>query len=156
MSWVWQTQLPETPPDDRRVHPKAVERWANVVVIDCPICGREHRHGIHPDGSVGWRCPHCRPRPDEEFYSYYVEDAPKDVTTLYRFYDADGTLLYVGISADMAKRLGQHRRQKVDWAEVSDIRLEHFTTRQASLDAEREAIIDEDPLWNVVHSVRAR
>lgn len=148
-------ELPDPPPPDRRVFPKAVERWANVVVIDCPICGKEHRHGIHPDGSVGWRCPHCRNSytAAEDYHSYYVEDAPADVTTLYRFYNDLGHLLYVGISANMSSRLGQHRRTKVDWADVSDIKLEHFTSRDAALAAERAAIQAEGPLWNIVHAV---
>lgn len=71
---------------------------------------------------------------------------------LYRFYDADGVLLYVGISKHWPERLTQHRRDKVWWTEVARIDLEPFPTREAVLEAERAAIIAERPRYNVIHN----
>src|SRR5207302_1242409 len=68
---------------------------------------------------------------------------------LYRFFDSAGELLYVGITNDPGRRLGQHRKLKPWWASVGSMTLEHFSTREALEDAEREAIAHERPIHNV-------
>lgn len=73
-------------------------------------------------------------------------------TALYRFFDADGDLLYVGISLNPWTRWKQHKSVK-DWAEdVASSTIEWHDTREEALDAERLAIIDERPRYNVVHN----
>lgn len=74
---------------------------------------------------------------------------------LYRFYDEVGVLLYVGITADPGARFKQHRGDKAWWTQVVNIRIEKFPTRAAVLAAERTAIREERPLWNVVHNEAA-
>lgn len=75
-------------------------------------------------------------------------------TALYRFYDGAGDLLYVGISVRPWSRWKQHKGQK-DWAEdVATSTMEWFDTRKAALNAEREAIVTEEPRYNVVHNSR--
>lgn len=70
-------------------------------------------------------------------------------TALYRHYDVNGDLLYVGISLDAMRRLMQHR-YKSDWyEEICSIDLEWHATREHALEAERQAIEIEDPLFNV-------
>lgn len=71
---------------------------------------------------------------------------------LYRFYDAAGVLLYVGITADPGVRFKQHRGDKAWWTEVVNIRIEKLPTKAAVLAAERTAIREERPLWNVTHN----
>lgn len=73
-------------------------------------------------------------------------------TTLYRFYDTDDRLLYVGISERGPERWRAHRKEKPWWTEVARTTTEHYDTRQAALDAERAAIITEQPAYNVVHN----
>lgn len=73
-------------------------------------------------------------------------DAPH---ALYRFYDDAGVLLYVGITADPGSRFKQHQGDKPWWTEVAHIRIEQLPTRAAVLAAERTAIRDERPLWNI-------
>lgn len=73
---------------------------------------------------------------------------------LYRFYDATGQLLYVGITADPGSRWRSHARNKPWWHHVAHITLETHPTRAAVLDAECAAIRRERPLHNVVHNRR--
>ena len=76
-------------------------------------------------------------------------NAPCD---LYRFYDASGQLLYVGISLHAAQRASEHRKDKAWWSDVARMEVQHLPTRGAALVAERTAIVNERPLHNVVHN----
>lgn len=79
---------------------------------------------------------------------------PSDSRThaLYRFHNAAGQLLYVGITLNPSQRWAQHRDDKPWWHEVADITVETHPSRTAVLDAERHAIATERPLYNVVHN----
>lgn len=44
-----------------------------------------------------------------------------EVNTLYRMYDADDQLLYVGTSKRPLDRFEEHRQEKADWSLVSKI-----------------------------------
>jgi predicted GIY-YIG superfamily endonuclease len=70
-------------------------------------------------------------------------------TFLYRLYDADGVLLYVGITNNLATRMGRHSVEKSWWPEVAGIRVEVCANRQEAEAAELAAIRDERPVWNV-------
>lgn len=72
-----------------------------------------------------------------------------EVHTLYRFFDADGELLYVGITCDPGSRFKQHRRGKSWWHEIARIELEQFSSRVELEQAEREAIPKENPKYNI-------
>lgn len=71
-------------------------------------------------------------------------------TTLYRLYDGDGDLLYVGIAGNPGRRFEQHRKDKPWWRSVAITRLEHFDTREEAMAAELEAIRAENPRHNIV------
>jgi len=75
-------------------------------------------------------------------------------TDLYRFYDAGGRLLYVGISLSALKRAAEHRGDKDWWSDVARMDVTHYPTRTEAAAAERSAIIAEGPLHNVVHNGR--
>jgi predicted GIY-YIG superfamily endonuclease len=68
---------------------------------------------------------------------------------LYRMRSADGTLLYVGITACLPARIKQHAGGKRWWDEVATITVEHFPTRDEVEVAELEAIRSERPTYNV-------
>lgn len=70
---------------------------------------------------------------------------------LYRFYDARGTLLYIGRTAGIGIRVARHRYQKNWWPSVVRIDIEHYRDKASVIDAERVAIRREGPLYNVVH-----
>lgn len=68
---------------------------------------------------------------------------------LYRFYSTSGQLLYVGITNNPANRFEQHRDSKEWWSEVSGITIEWHPDRAAVLAAERTAVQNEMPLYNI-------
>lgn len=72
--------------------------------------------------------------------------------TLYRFYDADGALLYIGVTMDPPVRWKAHADVKEWWATVRNIKMEPFETRTEVLAAERAAIKAERPRYNVIHN----
>lgn len=69
--------------------------------------------------------------------------------TLYRFYDRDGSLLYVGITGQGASRWAQHAAEKPWWLDVATIDVEHHPSLEAVIAAEADAIHDERPMHNV-------
>lgn len=71
-------------------------------------------------------------------------------TFLYRFFDAEDKLLYIGMSYHLENRLDSHRFGK-PWDRISRIQIEHFPTREKAAAAEREAILSEGPEWNVIY-----
>ena len=73
-------------------------------------------------------------------------------TFLYRLYDDSGQLLYIGISNSPIRRGSQHIDRQ-PWAH--QVRRQEWSnpypTREAALEAERQAIIAEQPRYNIVH-----
>lgn len=74
-------------------------------------------------------------------------------TYLYRHYDKQGKLLYVGISAAPFSRLANHAAQS-EWADKIDtVKLERFSTRSAALKAEAKIIRNDAPKFNVSREI---
>jgi len=71
------------------------------------------------------------------------------LTTLYRMFRADGSLLYVGISDQVLARWSSHSRERPWWSEVQRFEVEQFDSRDDALRAEAQAIVDERPLHNI-------
>lgn len=71
-----------------------------------------------------------------------------DMHAVYRMFDANGKVLYIGISGVVGRRFDQHS-QKVWFPQVSTITLEWFPTKAAAVLAERHAILAERPRYNV-------
>ncbi len=69
---------------------------------------------------------------------------------LYRHFDAAGQLLYVGISLSAVARLAAHKGSAHWYDQITSVSIEQCESREALLDAEREAILAERPLHNVV------
>lgn len=74
---------------------------------------------------------------------------------LYRHYDRDGRLLYVGISLSTFARLRQHKDKSPWFDDVAAITIERFRTRAEAAKAECKAIKLEKPKWNAVHATGA-
>lgn len=72
-----------------------------------------------------------------------------DRTALYRHWDADGNLLYVGISLSAVGRLNQHRRDSHWSDEIASVTIEYFASREMALKAEADAIRSESPEHNI-------
>lgn len=75
-------------------------------------------------------------------------------TALYRHFDADGALLYVGISLNSIKRTMQHRSGARWFEQIARITIEWLPSREEAEQAERNAIRSERPANNVVHALR--
>ncbi len=73
---------------------------------------------------------------------------------VYRLFDKDGALLYVGFSSSFAKRLQTHTTQTKWWPQVADWRLEFHESETSGRSAERSAIFRENPRYNVAGKPR--
>src|SRR5262249_31908278 len=71
---------------------------------------------------------------------------------LYRAYDADGRLLYVGISLSAFNRLIDHKRDSGWASEMVTMTVERFPTREIAEWEERKAIKEQRPIWNRAHN----
>lgn len=75
----------------------------------------------------------------------------KQHTILYRAYDANDQLLYIGISHQVLARFDQHAHTS-EWSDqCSYVILEHYQFRRQALAAEKIAIQNENPKYNQVH-----
>jgi predicted GIY-YIG superfamily endonuclease len=68
--------------------------------------------------------------------------------TLYRFYDANDDLLYVGISNTWYQRFHQHERTSGWFSRVAHATFESYESREAVEAAELIAIKSENPQFN--------
>ena len=70
-------------------------------------------------------------------------------TALYRLFNAEGELLYIGITANFGQRWTQHAQAKSWWAEVERQTVEWHPYRAAAGAAETAAIAAEGPRYNI-------
>lgn len=70
---------------------------------------------------------------------------------LYRHFDAENRLLYVGISLSTLQRLGQHKSNSEWFRLISVVKIEEFPDIEKAKKAERDAIKKEKPLYNIAH-----
>jgi predicted GIY-YIG superfamily endonuclease len=71
--------------------------------------------------------------------------------TLYRLYDDADRLVYVGLAYDFHKRMKQHAAKSWWWEQVATYTTEDYPTWREGCDAERWAIVREQPRWNIEH-----
>lgn len=79
-----------------------------------------------------------------------MTNSSKNHTILYRYYDNQDQLLYVGITNDQSKRFSQHKVK--EWMQfIHTATFEHFENRKDAEFAEINAIKKELPLYNISH-----
>ena len=71
-----------------------------------------------------------------------------EITYLYRYYNEDDVLLYVGISKDHIRRAAEHGTYSIWFKDVTTIKIYKYPSRKLALEAENEAIMKERPLHN--------
>ena len=77
-------------------------------------------------------------------------------TALYRHYDNEDKLLYIGISLSAMARLSQHNRSS-KWASLAvKMTTEWFDSRVEALEEEKRAIQCEAPVYNITHNSKDR
>lgn len=77
-----------------------------------------------------------------------IGDEGHERTALYKLYDGDELLLYVGIAADPKQRWSQHRAEKPWWNRVVTRTIEWFPDLPSALAAEMDCIRSERPIFN--------
>jgi hypothetical protein len=77
------------------------------------------------------------------------EETSDDSCQVYRHFDKNGRLLYVGVSLSAVCRLAQHKTASPWFLKIHRVEIETHLTRRAALDAEREVIANEKPLHNI-------
>ncbi|MEU0493458.1 helix-turn-helix domain-containing protein [Nocardiopsis sp. NPDC006139] len=92
--------------------------------------------------------PPAPPQPEQRRKKKAKQQRDNGPTVLYRYYDEEDLLLYIGISNDMRHRLSGHEKAStwMDFAVRSTI--ERFPTRDEAEAAEREQIGAHRPLFN--------
>jgi excinuclease UvrABC nuclease subunit len=68
---------------------------------------------------------------------------------VYRLYDANNRLLYVGASSNPQTRFREHKRTAPWWGDVARHTIRWHESRQAALAAETDAICAGRPRYNV-------
>jgi hypothetical protein len=69
-------------------------------------------------------------------------------TSVYRYYDSDGALVYVGITARGVQRQNEHNALAEWWRYVARQDVEHYLTREAAAAREIELIARFRPPFN--------
>jgi predicted GIY-YIG superfamily endonuclease len=75
---------------------------------------------------------------------------------LYRYYDIDGNLLYVGVSVNSVQRMINHRSEAHWFSEVARIEIENHEDRQMALRAETLLVTYLKPKYNILKQGCAR
>lgn len=80
----------------------------------------------------------------------------KKLFRLYRYYDSNDVLLYIGISANFAVRNSAHSNSSFWFAECAKVTFEKYENQTELVAAEKLAIENEKPLHNIAHSTTAK
>lgn len=115
---------------------QTVYNWINSGGLPVEPCETE--------GGCKWRI--------DDVLQYLAEKENTESTELYRHFDDEGKLLYVGISINALIRWLQHKANSKHANRVSRITIERFETRNKAIFAEKKAIRDEKPEFNVSHN----
>jgi hypothetical protein len=81
-----------------------------------------------------------------------ADSGKKPTASLYRYYDADGILIYVGITKRGLARNLEHASRREWWPYVSTQEVEHFAAYGEARDRERELIKERRPPFNIQHN----
>ncbi len=73
------------------------------------------------------------------------------MTALYRIYGERSSLIYVGVTDNLPRRMADHC-SKEWWRDMRAMSVEEFPTRAAALAAEAELIRTARPTHNVIHN----
>ncbi len=73
---------------------------------------------------------------------------------VYRHFNSNGELIYVGQTHDPSERLSKHRTNSLWWDLVASTTYTRYETLAEATQAEITAIRTERPLWNRNHAMR--
>ena len=72
---------------------------------------------------------------------------------LYRHFDKNQKLLYIGLTNNIHGRISGHKSASKWFLDIANITLEHFPSRFMLIEAEKEAIRNEKPEHNVISQI---
>jgi predicted GIY-YIG superfamily endonuclease len=78
-----------------------------------------------------------------------MKDLSSREHTVYRLYDQQNRLIYVGCTYDLYKRLKTHQKTAWWYPQIARIVTEQQPTRRAALTAETNIRNTEHPRWNI-------
>lgn len=73
-------------------------------------------------------------------------------TSVYRYFDKNGILIYVGITGRGMARNSEHNKTQEWWQYVTRQEVEHYATRRAAHNVEKQLIRQHHPPFNVQHN----
>jgi len=116
-----------------------------------PLCNKKHM-------AKGYCYQHYRGlreygNPNLTFYS--LEHLTSLETYVYRLYDVDGNLLYIGITRNIQQRFYAHSKDKMWWSDVCKAYIRKYSNRFEASRIEKQAIIKYNPLYNSRHNKKA-
>lgn len=81
--------------------------------------------------------------------STQIQETP---TSVYRYYDKHGVLLYVGITGRGMARNAEHNKTQEWWPYVTRQEVDHYKSRRAAGNIEKQLIQQHRPPFNVQHN----
>lgn len=81
-----------------------------------------------------------------------IPPGPLRTTSVYRYYDRDGVLLYVGITNRGQERNREHFKSKDWWRFVARQDVSHYASRGEAEEHEKNLIQRYQPPFNVTHN----
>lgn len=139
------------------VSTKTVERRVELGVIRAPLMGKWLMCDLLENESKWKEQPPHMAKPLE---IPALEPRPipygQDGHHLYRHFDCEGNLLYVGVSQSALHRLKKHRHLSPWFSHIARVEMTVYKTREDVLIAERIAIQREKPRHNIQHSLLER
>jgi hypothetical protein len=87
-------------------------------------------------------------RPTTQIHRHQFGQCDIDGLVLYRCYGLDGTLMYIGQTNNLKRRIAHHRSQSPWWFAVENIAIEQHRNRRTLRQNELRAITKEWPFFN--------
>ena len=87
-----------------------------------------------------------------EFTTSPIDLATPSSSCVYRYYDAYGVLIYVGVTKRGAARNAEHNESKAWWRFAARQEVDHYDSDEEARRNERAAIIESRPPFNKQHN----
>lgn len=129
---------------------EAARKHQLTLLATCGLTYVPHPLGLKSDLPS---CPKCERinGPIDRGTPASLRSSDSRPSYVYRHYDGDGRLLYVGCTVDPKTRQLGHQQSSWWFNQSAKVRMTIYPNRLHALRVEREAILHERPIWNVRH-----
>ena len=119
----------------------------DTPTLDIPV---GHPTGVGQVSTLGTPTPDPVGALEDLLYMPEIPEQPDGAVALvYRLFDDEGALLYIGCTVHPRKRFHSHRRRQPWWDEVTDSELMWYPSVEVAALAEQQAIRTEQPIYNI-------